>query len=192
MTKRIIIAGILGSLAMFVWSSIAHTVLPLGEAGISEIPNEGPVLSAMQSSIGQSHGIYLFPGVGLGPDATHSQKSAAMDQYEKKLAVNPSGLLIYHPAGRIPSMPAMLTTEFLTELVQVFIVVFLLSMSTVNGFAGRLGFVTIAGVMASIATNIPYWNWYGFPILYTASYMTIEIVGYVCAGAAIAWWMGRR
>ena len=192
MSKRIIIASILGTLAMFVWSSIAHTVLPLGEAGISEIPNEGPVLSALQSSLGQSHGLYMYPAFGLGPDATHAQRSAAMDQYEKKLAVTSSGILIYHPAGNIHMMPALLTTEFLAEFVQVFIVTFLLSMSTVNGFAGRLGFVTIAGVMASIATNIPYWNWYGFPVVYTASYMTIQIVGYICAGAAIAWWMGRR
>jgi hypothetical protein len=36
--------------------------LPLGEAGIGEIPNESAVLSAMQSSIGDKTGLYIFPG----------------------------------------------------------------------------------------------------------------------------------
>jgi hypothetical protein len=30
---------------------------------------------------------------------------------------------------------------------------------------------------AAIATNISYWNWYGFPKVYTASYMFIQLVG---------------
>ena len=33
MTKRIFLAGLLGGIAMYVWTAIAHMVLPLGEAG---------------------------------------------------------------------------------------------------------------------------------------------------------------
>jgi hypothetical protein len=39
---RILLAGILGGIARFAWTSIAHMALPLGEAGIAEIPNESP------------------------------------------------------------------------------------------------------------------------------------------------------
>ena len=46
---------------MFVWTSIAHMALPLGEAGINEIPNESAVLNAMQSSMGDNAGLYIFP-----------------------------------------------------------------------------------------------------------------------------------
>src|SRR5262249_4515340 len=52
MVMRILLAGIAGGIVMFIWTSIAHMALPLGEAGINEIPNESTVLSAMQSSIG--------------------------------------------------------------------------------------------------------------------------------------------
>ena len=45
-------------------------------------------------------------------------------------------------------------------------------------FAGRVGFVTMAGVLAAIATNVSYWNWYGFPTNYTAAYMLIQVVGF--------------
>jgi len=50
---RILLAGVLGGIVMFVWTSIAHMALPLGEAGIGEIPNESVELSTMQSSIGE-------------------------------------------------------------------------------------------------------------------------------------------
>jgi hypothetical protein len=58
---RILLAGILGEIATFVWKSIAHMELRLGEAGINEIPNEPAVLGAMQSSIGDKTGLYIFP-----------------------------------------------------------------------------------------------------------------------------------
>ena len=63
--KRIFLAALLGAIAMFIWTSIAHMALPLGEAGIGEIPNEAAVLSAMQSSIADQAGTYFFPGLGL-------------------------------------------------------------------------------------------------------------------------------
>jgi hypothetical protein len=56
---KILLAGILGGIAMFIWISIAHLALPLGEAGIGEIPNESAVLSAMQSNIGDQTGLYF-------------------------------------------------------------------------------------------------------------------------------------
>jgi hypothetical protein len=46
----------------------------------------------------------------------------------------------------------------------------------------RAGFVLIAGILAAITTNVSYWNWYGFPGVYTASYMLIELVGFVLVG----------
>jgi hypothetical protein len=54
---RILLAGIIGGIVMFVWTSIAHMALPLGEAGINKIPNESAVLGAMQGNIGDKTGL---------------------------------------------------------------------------------------------------------------------------------------
>ena len=67
---KILLAGIFGGIAMFIWTSIAHMALPLGEAGLGEIPNESAVLSSMQSNIGDQTGLYIFPGPGVGKNAT--------------------------------------------------------------------------------------------------------------------------
>ncbi len=97
---RILLAGVLGGIAMFIWTSIAHMALPLGEAGINEIRNESAVLSAMQGNIGDKTGLYIFPGLGVGKNATREEKSEAMKQMQQRIAANPSGILMYHPPGR--------------------------------------------------------------------------------------------
>ena len=108
---RILLAGVLGGIMMFVWTSIAHMALPLGEAGIAEIPNESAVLNAMQSNIGEKTGLYIFPGLGVGKNATREEKNEAMKQMQQRMAANPSGILMYpgvssHLANRSPSNSA--------------------------------------------------------------------------------------
>ena len=183
---RILVAGVLGGIAMFIWTSIAHMALPLGEAGIREIPNEQAVLAAMKANIGEQSGLYLFPGVGLGPNPSRAQKNEAMRHVGEKSANNPSGILMYHPPGRPLTIGKWLGIEFATELVESILVVFLLAQTRVSSFGGRVGFVFVAGILAAIATNVSYWNWYGFPGVYTASYMFIQVIGFICVGIVAA------
>jgi len=183
---KILLAGILGGIVMFIWTSIAHMALPLGEAGLGEIPNESAVLSAMQSNIGEQTGLYIFPGRGLGKNATRQEKQEAMKHMGEKIATNPSGILMYHAPGRPLSLGKLLGVEFATELLEAILVVFLLAQTRIASFAGRVGFVLAAGILAAIATNVSYWNWHGFPCVYTASYMLIQIVGFLCVGIVAA------
>jgi hypothetical protein len=46
--------------------------------------------------------------------------------------------------------------------------------------------VATTGILASLPTNVSYWNWYGFPGSYTASYMAIQIAGFIVAGIVAA------
>ena len=177
---------------MFIWTSIAHMALPLGEAGINEIPNESAVLDAMKSSMGDKTGLYIFPGLGIGKDATHEQKSEAMKQMQQRIATNPSGILMYHPPGRPFGFGKSLAVEFSTEVLQAILVIWLLAQTRIESFGGRVGFVVIAGILAAITTNVSYWNWYGFPCVYTASYILIEIIGFVLVGIVAAMLLRKR
>jgi hypothetical protein len=183
---KILFAGIFGGIAMFIWTSLAHMVLPLGEAGIGEIPNESAVLSAMQSNISNQTGLYIFPGLGVGKNATRQEKSEAMKHMAEKIAANPSGILMYHEPGRPFTLGKSLGVEFATELLEAILVVFLLAQTRIASFGGRVGFVLVGGILAAIATNVSYWNWYGFPTVYIASYMLIQIVGFFLVGIVAA------
>lgn len=177
---------------MFIWTSTAHMALPLGEAGLREIPNESAVLSAMQSNIGEQTGLYIFPGPGVGKNATRQEKNEAMKHMGEKMAANPSGILMYHGPGRPFTFGKWLGIEFGTELLEAILVVFLLAQTRVASLAGRVGFVLVAGILAAIATNVSYWNWYGFPCLYIAGYMFIQIIGFLCVGIVAALVLRKR
>lgn len=185
MTTRIILAGFLGAIAMFIWSTLAHTVLPLGEVGVREMRGESAILDAFTANLGKGEGLYVFPGLGVGPHPSAEAKKEAMSHMSEKLANGPSGFLVYHPKRPL-SIPRLLGIEFVTELAQAILVVFLLAQTRLTTYGTRVGFVTIAGILAAITTNISYWNWYGFPKRYTASYMFIEIVGFFIVGLVSA------
>lgn len=182
---RIFIAGIVGGIAMFVWTSIAHIALPLGQIGFSPIPNEKPVLSAMQDAIGSRSGLFFFPW-------TDMKSSDAMAQVEAKMKVNPSGLLVYHPPGASGMTAQMLIIECLKEVAVSLIAAFLLAQTVLTSYGARVGFVALTGLAAGLTTNISYWNWYGFPADYTTAYAATDIIGYAAAGLAIAAILKRR
>ena len=190
---RIFLAGLLGGIAMFIWTSLAHMALPLGETGVREMPNESKVLETMQSHIGSDSGFYFFPGMGLGPNPTREQKNEAMKHMNETLASHPSGILIYHAAGSHPfNMGKLLSVEFLTELIEAFLAVFLLSQTPLTSYGARVIFVTVIGIIAAVSTNVSYWNWYGFPGNYTGAYMLIQFVGFLCVGLVAAVILKKR
>jgi len=184
---RILLAGLLGAIAMFAWTFVAHTLLPLGEAGVKNTANDEGLLTELKSTVKNKEGLYIYPTMGLAPDATHAEQSAAMEKYAQKLEKNPSGFFIFHPAGSRPmNMGKFLTIEFITELCEAILAVWLLAQTRIVTFGGRIGFVIAAGIMAAIATNVSYWNWWGFPTVYTVSYMFIELVGFFLVGIVAA------
>ena len=185
MTMRAFLAAILGGIAMFIWSFVAHDLLPLGETGIREFKNEASMLDVLKTNLGDASGLYHFPGHKAGPNATRQEKSDAMKRAMEKAASGPSGMLIYHPTREF-TFGKLLGIEFATELLEAILVVFLLTQTRIESFGGRVGFVLTAGILAAITTNIPYWNWYGFPSSYTVAYMSIEIIGFLCVGLIAA------
>jgi hypothetical protein len=181
---RKLLAGILGGLAFWVWSYVAHTLLPLGEMGVREIPNEQAVVASMKTSIPE-RGLYIFPGTGLPADASRAQKGDAMKASFQKIATGPSGILMYHPARDFSFLRAVLI-ELGTNILQLLLAVFLLGQASLTSFGARWWFITTAGILAAISTNVSYWNWYGFPSNYTLAYAFTILMGFVFAGLVAA------
>jgi hypothetical protein len=183
---RVLIAGLLGGLAMFVWTSISHVLTPLGFIGFSQMPAEQAVIDTAHASIGDKSGLYIFP-------YADPNDPKMMEIVTEKSKTGPSGLVVYHAPGEgAEMMPGTLVAEFLKETAQALIAAFLVSLMIPLGFAMRVGAVVLIGVSAAIATNVSYWIWYGFPLDYTLAQIFIELVGAAFAGVAIAYWLGRK
>ena len=99
----------------------------------------------------------------------------------------PSGILIYNAAGSRPiEMSRWLLVDFLIEITEVVIAVFLLSQTRLKTFVARVTFVLLLGVVVGIATNLSNWNWFGFSWNYTLACVFIQVVGFLCAGLVAA------
>jgi hypothetical protein len=166
---RILLAGLLGGLAMYAWSTVAHVFTPLGAYGVGTIPNESVVVANLASSMGDKGGLYLFPS-----DMRASAETA------------PGGFLVYNPHQPTQMRPSNLIVEFVTELLEALAAAWLLAQTVLAGYGARVGFVTAIGVVGAVMTNVPYANWYGFPLGYTLAYMFVEIVAFLAAGLVIA------
>jgi hypothetical protein len=153
------------------------------------MPNEAATMAILQKDLGDRPGFFFFPALqGSAGDAK------AMAAQEAKLRTGPSGLLVYNPPGTPGLTPRQLITEFVLELVESLLVAVILA-AVAAGFTRRLALAALIGVIAGVATNFSYWNWYGFSLDYTLANAFTELMKFVFAGAAIAavlGWRGRR
>jgi hypothetical protein len=174
MTKRILLAGIAGGLALFLWGGFSHMVLRLGEVGVRPLPEPKAAVDALRSSVPRA-GFYFFPPVDS------AGKMSAEDMG------GPNGILIYHPSGASPAMGRALATECILNIVQALIAAVLLSLvSGLPGYLARAGFVVLAGLLGGAALAIEHWNWYGFPTDYTLGFIADRLVGFFLVGLIVA------
>lgn len=178
------IVGVLGAIAMFAWATVAHIATPLAAIGLQTLPNEAAVVTALHDSLGDKPGLYFFPNARGGDQA-------AMRAQMEKLRTQPHGLLVYTPPGGTGMSPTQLGTEFTLELIESVLTAVLLA-AMAPGFIRRLGMAAAIGVIAAMATNFSYWNWYGFTLDYTLANAFTELMKFVFAGAVIAAVLGWR
>ena len=176
--RNVLIAGLVGGVAMFIWAALAHTVLPLGEAGIKTFgDNDAAAVASLKSATGDASGVYAFPGAGLNGGALP--------------ASGPTGLVVYN-AGVVQMNPPTLGGELALEIVQSVIAAFLLSLTALTIYWKRVGFVVLTGVAVALSTSLSYAIWYAFPLGYTAGYILTDLVRYLVAGLVIAWLLKPR
>lgn len=174
--KRVLLAGLLGGLTLFAWESVAHLVLPLGSAGIKTLNNEQAVLSSLKDSVKEG-GLYFFPAA-----AATGQAPPGM-----------SGIIAVQPNSSMALMPGQLLTQLGGDIVAMVLAGLLLSQA--GAFAGlgrRVLFFMTLGILPALRTDLSYWNWYGFPSIYTASQFVVNIVGFCLAGLVLAKLIGTR
>jgi hypothetical protein len=187
MTKNILLAGILGGLALFAWESVAHMALPLGEAGIRGFgEHETPMMAAFRDHV-KEPGFYFFPGPEDKPGMTSEQKKKSMEAAMQRMSSEPTGILIVYPQGRPFNMGKGLGIQFAGDVAVMLIAAFLLSRATMlKGCAARLLFVTLMGLIPTLSTDMPQWNWYGFPDVYFGAQFLVHLFGFAAGGLVLA------
>jgi hypothetical protein len=185
MINRILLAGLLGGLALFIWEFVAHDVLPLGTAGLSALPDEAGVRAALKEKIPAS-GFFYFPAPVFTPGMTGQQKQAAMTKAMDLARTGPAGLMVFNRAGEEGITVRRLLTQFLADVVAIIVAGFLLTRLSTTGYGSRVLFLIVLSFFPGLRADLPMWNWYGFPSAYIAAEILIDVVGFALAGLIVA------
>ena len=194
MTKRILIGGIVGGLIMFIWGFLSHTVLMLGDAGLKSIePAPSDAFAAAAKAAFKESGLYYFPHYDWQAvmKLPKEQREAADKAYGEKVKNGPSGMVVYvssKPEGT--DMSRELAGEFATNVVTCLILALLLSqLKDSTRYSCRVCFCATVGLLAGIAVNVPQWNWYKYPGVFSAAQVADHTIGFALVGLFLAWLM---
>jgi len=184
---RIAIAALLGAILVFLWQFLAHMVLPIGQMGFRLPQNEDVVLQAVTTGL-PTPGIYFLPSM----DPAKMSDEAAMKTWAEKAKKNPWVFAVVNPApeGDPMSMAPHLVKQFITNLISAFLVAFVLA-ATAWTMGMRIAGSLIFGVFGWLMNIVPQWNWYRFPADFMLGNLLEQGIGWLLAGVAIAWWLGR-
>ena len=188
---RIVIAGLLGGLVMFLWGFVSHMFTPLGAMGMHTMPiaQQDAVIATSKLAFGNMPGVYMVPGLENMDDYGDDAK---MKAFGERAAGAPYAFVVYRPDGNnaASDMGPNLGKEFATNVVSA-IVAAAIAIGLV-GFGSRVIAVGLMGLFAWLSISVPYWNWYRFPTDFTVANLVMQVVGWTLAGVAIAWWLGRN
>jgi hypothetical protein len=186
MKMRVFIAGLLGGIVFFAWGAIAHMALPIGQMGMREAKAEDPVIAALRDNL-PGEGVYMVPG--LSPEQMKDE--AAVKAYSQKAKSNPNAFIVYQPVGRDGmDMGAQLGIQAATDILSAMVVAWVLSLGAL-GFGQRVAASAGLGLFSWLTVSAPYWNWYRFTDAFSVGNLLEQVIGWLIAGVAIAWWLGR-
>jgi len=184
---RVLVAGLIGGILMFVWGVVAHMALGLGQVGFKLPANENLALSGLQQGLGEHAGVYIVPAL----DPKKMGDAAEMRTYSIKAVRSPYAFVVYQPQGTdMTQMGPQIGRQWASDTLSALALAFVMGLAVV-GFRRRLAIAAAAAVFAWLSTLLPYWNWYRFPLDFTLAALVEQLVGWLIAGAAMAWWLGR-
>jgi hypothetical protein len=185
---RILIAAIFGGIVMFIWGAVAHMMLGLGNPGIQQPVHEDTVLSTLHEGLGNTPGVYILPSF----DPKQWNDQAARKAYSQKAAASPYAWIVYLPQGDdMTDMHRQLPRQWASDTLASLALAFVMGLAAF-GFAKRLGIAAAAAVFAWLTTLVPYWTWYRFPVPLVWAELVEQLIGWLLAGAVMAWWIGRQ
>ena len=179
--KKILLAGVVGGLLMFIWSAVAWMAIPLHTSTIGSMANEEAVINAMKSGMDRK-AVYMFPA----KPAPGNQ--AALDAWTKRYQEGPTGTVIYNPAGFSGLMVSEMGIGLVDCILTAMLAAWFLSRSTAakSGYFARVMFCGSLGLFICLAVHIVNWNWMFYPVDYTTAWVADTLIGWVVGGIGIA------
>lgn len=172
MTETLVRGTLFGGIILFLWGAFSWMVLPWHMQTFHAVRNERAVSSLLQENTARD-GAYLVPF----PVNEPGQGPAIF------MAIRKEGA---------PQMRDALLNSFFTQMLAAFLMTWLTLKTYGLSYWRRVSFVTLVALTGAILCHLPYWNWWGFPSLYTVVALADVTVGWFLGGLWIAKITGRE
>lgn len=182
MVVRILIAGIVGGILMFMMGAVGHMVFQLQSRAMASFPNE-------QAFVEQVRGHNFQPGLYGFPEATPEAEKdpAAYEQLNERYKAGPSGMLLIAPTGEDMMGPQTLGMELAANTLAALLAAWIVALLAPDvNFFQRWGVLFLMGVIGWLSLSASYGIWYRFPPQFVHDELYCAMLEWAVAGAAIA------
>jgi hypothetical protein len=185
MSNKVILAGIAGGAALFVWGVVAWMLLPIHRTSMRTLPDEQRVVDALVGS-GTSRGLYVVPAYPQA-SAGGAVDTGAEEEWQRKASQGPLAVVVFEPAGHPPSRLFRRMIEgLLVCVVAAMFSAWALSRVRVGTYAGRAAFALGFGLVAWMLGPATEWIWLHYPTDYVLAALVDDLCGWAIVGAVQA------
>lgn len=184
---RVLIAGIVGGIFLFVGGAFCHMVLGLEFRTFGRFADEGQVREFIQGQ-NLEPGIYGFPQLDANFDRLSSaDQTSEEERLKAAYREGPTGYWIIAPNGEDMAGPRQFGSELVANILAAFMAAFVAAhLSSYTTFVRRWLLIALIGPVAWLSLVASYAIWYRYPIPFVLDGLYAAIIEWVLAGAAIA------
>lgn len=176
MSRKVVLGGLSGGLALFIWGIVAWFVLPSHASLLRALPAEDRVVQALEGARTE-RGLYVIPAP---PDLRGpTGDPAAQLAWEERMSRGPVALLVYQPEGWNPGrLFRPLVPGILLCLLAGTFASWALSRARIRSHPGRIAFVFGFGVFAWLLGPGSQWIWFHYPYDYALATLLDSVIGW--------------
>lgn len=158
MTSRALISGLIGGILAFAWGAFSWGMSDLWSFGFKPVPNEAPLLAAIEAAGITESNAYYFPPMPADPS-----DAALMEPWRARYRSSATGLLLVHPSGAEPMPPIVFIRGFAIEFAAALLLAIIISIGGRTSVLARAGFLLVIVIFTILATHGVQWNFLAWP-----------------------------
>jgi hypothetical protein len=182
MWLRILLAGIVGGILIFIMGATNHMAFHLLDRTFKNLP-EPDTFSEQLKTRDLNHGFFLFPGM---PTAEEQKDEATMAAWNDRYAAGPSGMLLIVHRGPL-LMGELMGKELASNFIAALLAAWIISLAGSDvGFFRRWLAAVVIGLIGWFSFIASYGIWYRFPHDFVHDEALCALLEWSVAGIAIA------
>lgn len=174
--KKLLLGSLLASVALFIYGFISFALVGWHDA--KPLKNDAVLAKAIKESVTEP-GVYMVPSL-VRPDGTKMNEEEMM----KASQAGPFMLGVVRPGTNDRGMGVYMAISLGIQFVLALLLGFLLSKTNL-GYSCMVKMGGGIGLFAALASWLPPWNWYEYPMSYAAPYFVDGLLQGIIASAIL-------